>query len=295
MIVTDERMVLQLIADLNENFDTVGTYFTQLTGLPSFYDARSKLILEETHKQKQTSNNPSSSETALLVTNSSNKPNSYAESTPSTDRSNTGHNYRGYHNSPYWASHNSWQYANQWAQPRCPYPTKNWARPNATSPHAGILGPRPNYMAASNASTYCPTDIDSAMHTMTLNPPDDTWYMDTGATSHMAANSEFDPFSFTVRDFSQGTPVLRCNSSGDLYPFTSSVLHQLSPSSTFATLSSDLWHYFLGHLGASVLRSLRNKKNRFSGVFVGFTMVVDGGYGDGFGLAENMKKMKVFV
>ncbi|XP_059306161.1 uncharacterized protein LOC132057540 [Lycium ferocissimum] len=33
---------------------------------------------------------------------------------------------------------------------------------------------------------YAPTAIDQAMHTMSLNPPDDkNWYMDTGATSHM--------------------------------------------------------------------------------------------------------------
>ncbi|XP_071727403.1 uncharacterized protein [Rutidosis leptorrhynchoides] len=50
--VTEERMVLQLIAGLNDNFDTVGTYFTQMDKLPSFYEARSKLILEETRKQK---------------------------------------------------------------------------------------------------------------------------------------------------------------------------------------------------------------------------------------------------
>lgn len=26
------------------------------------------------------------------------------------------------------------------------------------------------------------------MHTLSLTPPDDNWYMDTGATSHMTAN-----------------------------------------------------------------------------------------------------------
>ncbi|XP_071698967.1 uncharacterized protein [Rutidosis leptorrhynchoides] len=215
--VTYERMVLQLIAGLNDNFDTVGTYFTQLTDLPSFYEARSKLILEETRKQKQAPNHSSSSDTALLVTSSSNKPIASTESTQPVDRSNTGSSYRGNsyrgrgrgnfrgrsnrgrgrghstgyqsHNSPYWAAQNPWQFSNQWNHPPCPYPTNNWVRPNSTSSHAGILGPRPNYTTASNASTHCPTDIDSAMHTLTLNHPYDTWYMDTGATSHMSANS----------------------------------------------------------------------------------------------------------
>ncbi|GJY44817.1 retrovirus-related pol polyprotein from transposon TNT 1-94 [Tanacetum coccineum] len=33
-----------------------------------------------------------------------------------------------------------------------------------------------------------PTDLDQAMHTMTLNPPDDQWNMDIGATSHMTTS-----------------------------------------------------------------------------------------------------------
>ena len=31
-------------------------------------------------------------------------------------------------------------------------------------------------------------DIEAAMHAMTLNAPNDNWYMDTGATSHMTAS-----------------------------------------------------------------------------------------------------------
>ncbi|XP_071739610.1 uncharacterized protein [Rutidosis leptorrhynchoides] len=48
--VSDKRMVLQLIACLNDSFDTVGTYFTQMDDLPTFYVARSKLVLEESRK-----------------------------------------------------------------------------------------------------------------------------------------------------------------------------------------------------------------------------------------------------
>ena len=32
---------------------------------------------------------------------------------------------------------------------------------------------------------YSPTDIDQAMHTLSLSSPDEQFYMDTGATSHM--------------------------------------------------------------------------------------------------------------
>jgi len=130
-------------------------------------------------------------------------------------------------------------------------------------------------------------NIQAAMHSLSLDPPDEQWYMDTGATSHMTANGgnltsysnisnnitvgsghnipvigcgnalvqnpqypltlnnvlhapkliknlvsvrkftidnevsvEFDSFGFSVKDFQTGMPLMRCNSSGDLYPLT---------------------------------------------------------------------------
>jgi hypothetical protein len=47
-------------------------------------------------------------------------------------------------------------------------------------------------MAATSANnaqpSYASTDTEAAMHTLSLAPSDDQWYMDTGATSHMTAN-----------------------------------------------------------------------------------------------------------
>lgn len=51
--VSDQRLVLQLIAGLNESYDGVATIIQQTDPLPSFYEARSRLILEETRKAKQ--------------------------------------------------------------------------------------------------------------------------------------------------------------------------------------------------------------------------------------------------
>ncbi|XP_071700682.1 uncharacterized protein [Rutidosis leptorrhynchoides] len=196
--VTDDRMVLQLIAGLNDNFDTVGTYFTQLDKLPSFYDARSKLILEETKKQKQAINNHTTTDAALVVTPNP-KPASIPDPQKSTDRqtnsnfryntnrgrsgrgSNRGRSNRGRGCYPPWMySSPQWTNPPNWTTPPCPYPTNNWARPNSSyssnSTQAGIFGPRPSQAHLSNGSVsgYCPTDLGQAMHTMTLNPPDDT-------------------------------------------------------------------------------------------------------------------------
>ncbi|XP_071694443.1 uncharacterized protein [Rutidosis leptorrhynchoides] len=331
--VSDSRMVLQLIAGLNDNFNTVGTYFTQLTDLPSFYEARSKLLLEETRKKKQASFNSNNNEAALLSTAISNPAVTNHSPLP-TDRNRYPNNNQTYRYPPWFYSQPLWASSSQWAAPPCPYPTSAWAHPNTSnnSNQAGILGPRPtqaNYSTSSISSGYCPIDIDSAWHTMTLNPPDDTWYMDTGATSHMTANSgnlesyyplmqrkniivgnghgipihgfghsklsnpsrplylqnilhspnliknlisvrrlstdnnislEFDPFGFTVKDFPQGTTVLRCNSTSDLYPIINTMLQHLTKPSTFAALSPNIWHHRLGHPGDEIIRSLSNKK-----------------------------------
>ncbi|GJS96034.1 hypothetical protein Tco_0803002 [Tanacetum coccineum] len=66
---------------------------------------------------------------------------------------------------------------------------------------------------------YDPIDIESVMHTMTLNPPDDNWYMDAGATSHMMTTQGL-PNEDTTHEMQQH---------GELYPITTSMLQQIQP------------------------------------------------------------------
>ncbi|KAK9159701.1 hypothetical protein Syun_006042 [Stephania yunnanensis] len=103
----------------------------------------------------------------------------------------------GWSPSPHWG----WP---QWAAPPSPMPTQGWAGPSAPNRGPGVLGPRPHqeaYQASmapffnGQSSSYAPTDIESAMHTMTLNPSDSSWYMDTGATSHMTSSNGAQIFS----------------------------------------------------------------------------------------------------
>ncbi|GKC65721.1 ribonuclease H-like domain-containing protein [Tanacetum coccineum] len=66
---------------------------------------------------------------------------------------------------------------------------------------------------------------------------------------------EFDAFGFSVKDFLTRHILLRCESSGDLYPVT-------KPSSipvAFVSTSSFTWHQRLGHPGDEVLRSLTSR------------------------------------
>ncbi|GKF51181.1 hypothetical protein Tco_0147648, partial [Tanacetum coccineum] len=95
-----------------------------------------------------------------------------------------------------WAPYGPWTWQHQsWTPPPCPYPTSNWVRPTTQTGQSGILGPRPQQAhtmtyspTVASSMGYAPTDIDTAMHTMTLNLPDENWYMDTNATSHMTTS-----------------------------------------------------------------------------------------------------------
>jgi len=58
---------------------------------------------------------------------------------------------------------------------------------NTTNPHQGrVLGPRPQ-QATFNVNTPSPTDIENVLRTLNLAQSDPSWYMDTGATSHMTS------------------------------------------------------------------------------------------------------------
>ena len=234
--VSNQRLVLQLVAGLTDTYDNVASFIQQSDPLPPFYKARSMLTLEESRKAQQLG---SSSTNALITTHDTSHGDSADENgldhPPSTNRhppTNSGrgrgrggrggrHNtnrgrgrgrssqpygqYRPpygqqqpYFPSPYYGQ-GAWAYpppafGPPWAAGPCPYPTgpARQQRPPAHAGH-GVLGSKPTqaYAATAEHSSHelIPTDINAAFHTMTLNPPDDNWYMDTGASSHMTGDS----------------------------------------------------------------------------------------------------------
>ncbi|KAJ9560396.1 hypothetical protein OSB04_005556 [Centaurea solstitialis] len=69
---------------------------------------------------------------------------------------------------------------------------------------------------------------------------------------------EFDPFGFLVKDLKTKEPILRCNSSGDLYPLTTNFIKPPSKPIALAAVTQDRWHQRLGHPGKSLLHSLKS-------------------------------------
>ncbi|XP_021771211.1 uncharacterized protein LOC110735345, partial [Chenopodium quinoa] len=166
-----------------------------------------------------------------------------------------------------WPSWN--QCLGQWPTPPCPYPSQSWA-PRAASSSTGskqlgpgILGPSPQaYSALDNGPNPTPTHIAAAMQ-MLANPnqSDPNYYMDTGATSHMTADrgilSPYVNSSIKIIILLlTGARLMRCDSSGDLYPLFPSNQANSVTHSNLSVVSSDLWHNRLGHPDDTVLRSL---------------------------------------
>ncbi|GJU17585.1 retrovirus-related pol polyprotein from transposon TNT 1-94 [Tanacetum coccineum] len=179
--VSNQRLVLQLIAILNESYDGVATIIQQSDPLPTFYDARSKLILEETRKNRQANIAGMSTGTALITSNDTRDTKSSTNSTRDTSRSNNFQANRGRG-----GGRNGGRGCNG-GRGRGRGGAL-WTRPPGPSGSAGILRPRPQQAYATSVAPSTPTNIESALHTMTLNPPDEIWYMDTGASIHMTAS-----------------------------------------------------------------------------------------------------------
>ncbi|KAK9049523.1 hypothetical protein SSX86_031509 [Deinandra increscens subsp. villosa] len=319
--VSNQRLVLQLVSGLTEQYEGIAMLLQQSDPLPDFHEARSKLLLEETRKKTQALNTAQAAGAALHVaaSPSSAPPSSAHQKPPNGDRNYRPRNrqqgrnnrkgqpaqyrapfgvFNGGPQQPPWSPNYHWAgpLQQQWQpRPPVPYPT---AGPSSAP---GILGPRPaaSYFAgygsvAPNFPTYqtpIPTSLDPALQSVTLNPPDNYWYLDTGATNHMTNDPgnltsilktgilrniivgngmtipvtgqghhtlppPYPPLHLT-NDLKTKVPILRCNSSGDLYPLHPRLLNNLKSPSTFIASSHHLWHQRLGHPGPDTLHRLK--------------------------------------
>ncbi|GJZ96163.1 butyrate--CoA ligase AAE11, peroxisomal-like protein, partial [Tanacetum coccineum] len=74
-------------------------------------------------------------------------------------------------------------------------------------------------------------------------------------TTDSKCSIDFDPYALTIRDYHTRQTLLRCDSTGDLYP-----LHVVA--SAFALLTnnhSPLWHQRLGHPGDAIIQTLSSR------------------------------------
>ncbi|GJX08981.1 ribonuclease H-like domain-containing protein [Tanacetum coccineum] len=73
-------------------------------------------------------------------------------------------------------------------------------------------------------------------------------------TTDNKCSIDFDPYGFTVRDYHTRQTLLRCDSTGDLYP-----LHVAASAFALLTNNHSLWHQRLGHPGDAVIQTLSSR------------------------------------
>ncbi|KAJ9555239.1 hypothetical protein OSB04_009853 [Centaurea solstitialis] len=215
--VDNDRLVLQLIAGLNEQYEGIATLLQGQEPLPTFYNARSKLIQVKSRKAEQALQASKSTGSALTATtNRSTSTDSYRpdDRSISRGRGRSGRRGRGrgnnfgrgrsmyqpwqqqfygpwsqpWMNQQYYSPFNQaqqQQFSAQWPVPPCPYPSTSRPNNNHQAQSAGILGSRPHQAH----TAYSPTDIEHALYTMSLQQPDPTLYMDMGTSSTMSHDS----------------------------------------------------------------------------------------------------------
>lgn len=84
---------------------------------------------------------------------------------------------------------------------------------------------------------------------------------------------EFDPFGFSVKDLQTRKTIIRCESSGYLYPLPAS-LNSSAPKSTALLASTpSLWHKRLGHTNNAVLKSVFSSNSNLCNKEITVTLV----------------------
>ncbi|KAJ9543577.1 hypothetical protein OSB04_023284 [Centaurea solstitialis] len=352
--VPEKTLVTYLINGLSDKFEHIATIIRHRSPMPSFLQARSMLLLEE-QRLTRTRPHPAqhddhSSSPAALVTGSTSSGHQFRRTPPSTRGRGRGQHPRRNNggptnpfpnpqprpNTPPYPWPMFWPTFNPWNFPR-PAGQTSHRQQQSTHQGAGLLSSAPtspSAMLATTQSTMQPpwtwfpsmdnnqaTTLPEAFNAFSLNEPANTdWYMDTGATSHLASDAgkldtilnkniissvfvgngapikvthtghttltnpyrplhlhnvlvtpqiiknlisvrqftkenkcsiEFDEFGFSVKDYQTRETLLRCDSSGDLYP-------AILPASSVALVStrSSIWHQRLGHPSSHVFQSL---------------------------------------
>ncbi|XP_076934660.1 uncharacterized protein LOC143601033 [Bidens hawaiensis] len=222
--VTENRLVLQLVRGLPREYDSVGSFINQQ--LPTWESACSMVQLEQ-HRQHAREPSPPPVVAAAIEQPGNhvappeqrrdNQP--FVQSHGPTNQRRQGLNTRrptrtttgsssnaantsagpSRGNHPPWPAQSSGYWHPYWAPPPpCPYPTQSgWASP--WQPNSSPWYPqasRPPTRSGSQPQAHLadlnplePTNLGYAFDAMTMQPPDESWFMDTGATNHLSADS----------------------------------------------------------------------------------------------------------
>ncbi|KAL9237815.1 hypothetical protein vseg_012319 [Gypsophila vaccaria] len=221
--VTEQRLVLQLVRGLPREYDTVAAYINQTS--PDFETARSMIELEQHRTKTIEGPPPPSTGAAMAAQQPQTEAPIWEQPQPGNPRpSSRGSRHRGNHRRPReprtthaqprprapspppppaWPTAPPPWYS-PWGPPPCPYPTQpGWTSPYTPWPstttvrgssRSGRPVPPPSGQAFfTTEEQYHPTDLEQQFQALTVQQHlrDGDWFMDTGASSHLTADSGF--------------------------------------------------------------------------------------------------------
>lgn len=244
-----------MLNGLNEKFDHIINVIKHQKLFPTFEEAKNMLEMEETrlkkpHKTHINHSDHSSSSTALVATQQDNKrmdDQQPKHTTRNSNRGRRGQRGRGRYNNNYhprpqyanWGPPPPWwtaQYSNWQPQPQQQWPNISPAGYNNRANY--VRPPNTNQQEAhfAQGNFYQPTkEFAEAFNTVTLNEPSPNWYMDSGASSHLASTSGI---LHSVVNLNTGNSVLVGN--GNSIPITSSGKSLISSNSRPLSLNNVL-------------------------------------------------------
>ncbi|GJR81514.1 ribonuclease H-like domain-containing protein [Tanacetum coccineum] len=269
--VNDEDLVHYALEGLPNKYDQVCGYMHHKDVFPGLKTARSMLITEEMRLKSKSLSLPvdsSSSSPIVLMADSGNSRHSYTlQATPQVK---------------------SWRPCFNFAKGTCRFGDgckfvhDVTVKPNMHVPSAQFVNQAQQAHTGSTETILPHAFTAGTLHDLTTG----AWNMDTGhsilptpfknlhlknvlITPHIVKNLiyvrqfvrdynctiEFDAFGFSVKDFMTRRVLLRCDSTGDLYPVTAP-----SPIPHAFLVSQHTWHQHLGHPGSEVLRRLVSHK-----------------------------------
>ena len=208
--VPDKNLVMYMLNGLNKKFDYVLNVIKHQKPFPTFEDAKNMLEMEETRLKKShkvtavTHNNNPSSSTALITTNTQNQQANTSRNNNNNRGNRRGNRNRGrynnnnYHQRPYYNNWNTpppwYGNYNRWP-PQQQAPAVPWQTfPNGFYPPRQFTPPpqsqAPSEAHLANVNLQPTKDFAEAFNTMTLTDPSQNgWFMDSGATAHLASTS----------------------------------------------------------------------------------------------------------
>lgn len=206
--VADRTLVMYLLNGLNEKYDYIINVIKHKDSFPTFEDAKNMLEMEESRLTKSrkhvaSHNDHSSSSTALVVTDTISQVRQTHTSQPQkfnnfrgNSRNNRGRGKQNFQfpNNQFWGQQNYWQPPfPYWQQPTFNNNSMPQWNPYMTNAYRGQSPTRPSIQQTQQThltEIQPTTDFSHAFNTETL--PEQMgvdWYMDSGATTHLAASA----------------------------------------------------------------------------------------------------------